>query len=61
MSSPLRNSAGVIVGTMDAGLPLTLGAWRWIPADAPRIATDTEIVIDAPTMQDVLKGYGRLS
>lgn len=67
MSHPLRNAAGVVVGTCDEGIPMfdrqgrrPWGPWsekRTVSADAEAHSPATDI---APKMQDVLKGYKRL-
>ncbi len=64
MSRALVNSAGVVVGACDEGLPLGFGRWEWVPDDAeaprrPAIAADTNVEA-VPRMQDLIRGYDRL-
>jgi hypothetical protein len=64
----LLDSAGRVIGAFDAGLPLTLGAWKWIPRAhrmQPRrqravVAADTDIDC-TPSFADSIRGYRRLS
>jgi hypothetical protein len=67
VNQPLRNSAGKVIGSCDSMPFDILGRRKYQPRarPAPRVrpvvaAADTNVEIDAPRMQDVLRGYGRL-
>jgi hypothetical protein len=68
MTRPLRNSAGVIVGSCDSGLSMyegfdRLGRRPYRPRArpaGPRVAADINIEIDGPTMASQIKNYSRL-
>jgi hypothetical protein len=60
----LRNAQGVVIGACDSVPFDRLGRrpWRHRERPAPQAATvtDTNVEIDGPRMQDVIKGYTRL-